>query len=138
MILSEMLLEMEFPENFLPSLKEVRFGENSLLLLLESSLGNHNELNPSVIDSFERSVGLRLDTEGTAQGNLCMANREEVRPEFRTVFRFQELLEYIFALLPTSEDKSPVNRVLMYPTDAEKFWQLVQLGQDKKKQPNEN
>lgn len=130
MSLEKIFLRTEFPGDFSLNINAVHFGENALPFLIKTKSEETTKLNPLVISTFETKVKMHL-VEEEMEGNVCFANREEVRADFRTVFTLQELLEYIFALFPPVSEKKPGKILLAYPTDAEHFWELVHLGQKK-------
>lgn len=90
--------------------------------------------NIEIISEIEKSLGLSFVPEREI-GNVCMANNEEVRPEFRTEFAPIDVLDYIYAVLHSPAYREKYKEFLKidfprvpYPTSAEKFWDLVALG----------
>lgn len=92
-------------------------------------------LNPEIVKQFSTRLGLGFDQNRNAEGNVCFAHREDVRPEYRLTFGYTDLVNYLFAVLDEPsyrvifEDKSTVKFLLLpYPKDPADFWQLVQKG----------
>jgi hypothetical protein len=92
-------------------------------------------LNPEIVKQFSTQLSLGFDQNRNAEGNVCFANREDVRPEYRLTFGYTDLVNYLYAVLdePTYrmifKDKSAVKFPLLpYPKDPADFWQLVQKG----------
>ena len=56
-------------------------------------------LNPEIIKEIEKSLGLTFVAEKETEGNVCFANSDEVRPEFRLTFAPIDVLDYIYAVL---------------------------------------
>lgn len=77
-----------------------------------------------------------INEEGTnIEGEVCFAQSQEVRPEFRIVFTQMDALDYIYAILYSSayhkKFKEYLNADLKgipIPTDTTIFWNLVKLG----------
>lgn len=91
-------------------------------------------LNMEIVAEIEKSLGLSFVPE-QEEGNVCMANNEEVRPEFRSVFAPIDLLDYIYAVLHSPAYREKYKEFLKidfprvpYPKDADKFWELVKIG----------
>lgn len=92
-------------------------------------------LNTEILSKIEESMQLSFVPEKEVGGNVCMANSEEVRDDFKTSFAPIDLLDYIYAVLHSPEYREKYKEFLKidfprvpYPQDSEKFWQLVQLG----------
>lgn len=82
-------------------------------------------VNLEIADKIAQSLGL-IFLNQKETGNVCFANSDEVRPEFRQSFATIDLLDYIFAMMHCSRDlqKIPI------PLDTMHFWKLVQFGKD--------
>lgn len=92
-------------------------------------------LNAAIVQQIASKLGLLFVHEKETEGNVCMADGQEIRPEYRPTFAPIDLLDYIYAVLhsPTYREtykeflKSDFPRV-PYPKDAATFWALVALG----------
>jgi len=91
--------------------------------------------NPEIIKRFSRRLGLGFDANLNAEGNVCLVNHEDVRPEYRLHFGYMDLVDFLYAALyepiynELFNDTSPVKFPLLpYPKDLATFWQLVQKG----------
>ena len=91
--------------------------------------------NPSVISELENKLALNFERGAVTNGKVCFANTGEVRSDFRTTFTSAELLNYIYALVPSSETnfKNEQELYLPFPENPEQFWKMVRMG-DKKKE----
>lgn len=90
---------------------------------------------PQVVEGISRCLGLLFVLENVLGGNVCLANAEEVRPEYRTTFSSGDLLDYFYALLHLPEYRRHYKDFLKtdfpcisYPKDAEAFWLLAKSG----------
>ncbi|TDD98684.1 type ISP restriction/modification enzyme [Flavobacterium cellulosilyticum] len=96
------------------------------------------ELKPiptEITNKIAKQLGLTFVPEKEAEGNVCMANSNEVRPEFREIFSTIDLLDYIYAALhsPTNQEKNKeiANSdyiKISFPKDTKTFWESVALG----------
>ena len=94
-------------------------------------------LNAGMIQKIAAALYITY-TSGTvlpATGEVCFANSEEVRPEFRLHLSPPELLDYIYAVLYSPTYRQKYNVFLKkdfpripYPEDATRFWRLSALG----------
>ncbi|MBK5192395.1 MAG: N-6 DNA methylase [Flavobacteriaceae bacterium] len=92
-------------------------------------------LDPEIVQRIEKTLGLTFVPEKEPEGNVCMANNGEVRPEFKQDFAPIELLDYIYAVLHSPNYREKYKEFLKidfprvpYPADAVEFWKLVELG----------
>lgn len=137
-LLSEFLHNLNFPTSFSETLKGVRLKENSsswsVIAAGEVTLQEFT-FNPSVISELENKLALNFERGAVTNGKVCFANTGEVRPDFRTTFTSAELLNYIYALVPSSETnfKNEQELYLPFPENPEQFWKMVRMG-DKKKE----
>lgn len=56
-------------------------------------------LNPEIIKLFTASLGLTFASQKEHEGNVCLANSHEVRPEFKETFTSKNLFDYILSLI---------------------------------------
>ena len=137
MTCEQFLLNHDFPSGSVPLFERVSLDDNGSvepLFDLRNEEGE-NFFRASVISGFERRLELIFETG--SRNNVCLANHEEVRPDFRTSFSQVELLEYIFAGLPEMDhwEKTEVERIILaYPTDADEFWKMAAQGKKKQQQ----
>ncbi len=73
--------------------------------------------------------------EKELEGNVCLANNDEVRPEFRQTLAPIDVLDYIYAVLHSPTYREKYKEFLKidfpkipYPKDSKTFWELVALG----------
>lgn len=82
-------------------------------------------VNTEVIKLFSSHLGL-LFLEEKESGNVCFANSQEVRPEYRQSFRLIDFLDYVYAFIHSSVYKDSQKVILTAATDL--FWKLVKIG----------
>lgn len=92
------------------------------------------DLTPEIITQMEDRIGLSFFPLKDSEGNVCMANNKEVRPEFRQNFSSIDILDYMYALLYSSDFRSVSKKSsdinFQYPKDTKKFWLLAELGSE--------
>lgn len=122
------------------------YPETTAQQTLDGNTERTPNLNPEIVKQIADSLGLTFTNEKETEGEVCFANSEEVRPEFRQSFAPIDLLDYIYAVLhsPTYREKykeflkidfprvpypcrDAINRVCT-KEEIDNFWQLVQLG----------
>ena len=60
------------------------------------------EPSPEIIRLFETSLGLTFISQKDHEGNVCLADNHEVRPEFKETFTQKNLLDYTYAIFHSS------------------------------------
>lgn len=97
----------------------------NFFLLTEKDNDEAFSINFEITDKIARSLGL-IFLNQKETGNVCFANSDEVRPEFKQSFTTIDLLDYIFAMQHYNKDlqKIPI------PLDSMHFWKLVQFGRN--------
>ena len=135
MTLNQFLLKHNVPVKFLGLFPGIFIEdeEKTESLWQFSNDGDKQGFRSPVLKGFEMRLGLSF--EAGSRSNVCFANHEEVRPEFRTSFTAEELVEYVLGFMTENEagtgganDKF----ILPYPSDAEFFWEMVEEGKRKK------
>jgi len=91
-------------------------------------------LSAEIIKQFADRLGLAFVDENEPQGNVCFANNEEVRGEFKTAFTAMNLLDYFYAVSHSTNDRDDQEEILEMdfaaiplPSDSKEFWELVKL-----------
>ena len=82
-------------------------------------------------EKISEKLGLTFINEEESSGNVCLANSDELRPEFKETFTLSDMLYYELAILnPLNiEDKNKSLLALdLVPKDRNSFWDLVSLG----------
>lgn len=107
-------------------------GQNASGRLTENNLN----LSSEVISNIARSLGLSFITEQEEEGNVCMANNEEVRDDFRLTFTPIDIVDYVYAVLNSPGFIAKCGHSveletlrIPYPT-SENFWELVREGRE--------
>src|SRR5690606_5422951 len=102
--------------------------------LFENSAGPISPPRMGSLVEFEKRLGIPLELR-PPQDNLCMANNQEVRLEFRTTFHPIHVLDYIYAVLHSNGHFGTLALGmaqgfprLPYPVDLDRFWKLVEIG----------
>lgn len=104
---------------------------------LDDNKARTPNLNPDIVKQIADGLGITFTNEKETASNVCFANSDEVRPEFKQSFAPIDLLDYIYAVLhsPTYREKYKEFLKIDFPrvpvpTDADKFWKLVNLGSE--------
>lgn len=93
------------------------------------------DINPEVIQKIESLINLPFALDVEDISNVCFANSPEVRDDFKTSFNMVDVLHYAYAVSYATSgledfenlDKGDTFNVV-YPTDSDIFWQVVELG----------
>jgi len=95
------------------------------------------DLTPQNIDQIAKTIGLTFITKKDPEGNVCLANSPEVRPEFRETFTLLDLQDYFIAILHSKIARENNQEFLnidfsqiSIPTDTVEFWKFVELGKE--------
>ena len=94
--------------------------------------GKNHILNPKLITKIEEILQLSFIDKEETEGNLCMAQSEEIRPDFRESFTLKDLLNYILGFSHSEEHQQklplfPEKGVFAVPLpqDSEEFWKMT-------------
>ncbi|WP_348798566.1 hypothetical protein [Flavobacterium adhaerens] len=93
-------------------------------------------LGNGTIADFAESLGMLFTSKKTSNNNVCFAEVDELRIEYKDIFSLENLYDYLFALwysnsLETQKDFPQTNlNDLPIPNDKIKFWELVHLGEE--------
>ncbi len=85
----------------------------------------------SVTAIFFDRTGLSYIDEIHTVDNVCMADAEEVRSEYRMTFRAPDLVNYVLYCLDIDGidfSSDPTNWQIPFPSSSEEFWHRVKLG----------
>ena len=92
-------------------------------------------LNLEIVNQIAKQLDLAFVPEKESEGNVCMANSDEVRPEYKQNFAPIDILDYIYAVLHSPAYREKYKEFLKidfpkipYPKEAKTFWELVALG----------
>ncbi len=96
--------------------------------------GDLPSLDMEIVEQVVKGLGLAFVPE-REEGNVCFAENREVRPEYRQSLAPIDLLDYIYAMLHSPTYRETYKEFLKiefprvpYPTDADKFWELLKQG----------
>ncbi|MFD2909276.1 hypothetical protein ACFSX9_11115 [Flavobacterium ardleyense] len=78
-------------------------------------------------EKISKALDLTFMDQKEPEGNVCFANSDELRPEFKDIFTAVDLLNYEYAVLQLEEYKELTSSDLV-PTDRKTFWKLVDDG----------
>ncbi|MEX2592644.1 MAG: type ISP restriction/modification enzyme [Anditalea sp.] len=97
--------------------------------------GKTPNLNAAILQKIAEGLGLTFVPEKEKASNVCFANSEELRPEFKLTFAPIDILDYVFAILhsPTFWEKyreflKMDFPLIPYPHQELAFWELVESG----------
>jgi hypothetical protein len=81
------------------------------------------------------SLGLTFINQKEAEGNVCFADSNEIREEFKETFTAIDLVNYYYAVVNSSAYRESHQKLLKIdsitiPIDKVKFWRLIQLGKE--------
>mgnify|MGYP003583495161 CR=1 FL=1 len=82
-------------------------------------------INKDVVKYFANHLGL-LFLEEQESGNVCFANSDEVRSEYKQSFKLIDVLDYIYAFGHSTAFKESQKVILSSETVF--FWKLVKIG----------
>jgi predicted helicase len=89
-------------------------------------------LTQEIINKIANNTSLAFLLTKYPEGNVCMINNTEIRPEFRQNFVPNDILDYAYAVLHSSSfrftNKKILKRNFPYPENTETFWDLAELG----------
>lgn len=93
--------------------------------LFQKSVYKSITINGEIVLRFSDHFGLFFSNE-TETGNVCYAESNELRSEYKLSFKLINLLDYIYAFAHSSIYKETQKIIL--PPDADSFWNLVKIG----------
>tara|TARA_R110001599_G_scaffold184247_4_gene377744 strand:- start:261 stop:581 length:321 start_codon:yes stop_codon:yes gene_type:complete len=95
---------------------------------IDSYLSNKNSPVIESLVAHLLKTGLTLKADNPdGSSNVCFAESEELRPEFRNSYTSTDLVNYIHADLNNAEQ--PDLMKITYPENTAVFWDLVAQGQ---------
>ena len=89
------------------------------------------KVNNHSIKQIEDHLNLPFVSDNDTMGNVCFANSNEMRPEFRQTFTMIDVLDYCYAILHSQTfDEFSRNYDIGIPitSDSKIFWKLVEIG----------
>lgn len=102
-------------------------NKTSLLILNNQDIF---DVNPKITVVFSKIVGLLFIHENEEKGNVCFANSNEIRNDFKTTLTKSDILYYTLGCL--KKEMKEANRTdigrLKLPKTPEEFWKIVQLA----------
>jgi len=94
-------------------------------------------LGNGTIKQFAKSLRMTFINKKKFNGNVCFVNSDELRSEYKDLFTQDNLYDYLYAvwysvnLLENQNEYVKTNfQDLPIPTDKNKFWELVELGEE--------
>lgn len=118
---------------------KISLDENEIYFTLNGLFQETSELNSELLKSITNRYGLLfLDKKET--GNVCFANNEELRLEYKQSFTAFDLLDLCYAVLNSSlYNKDLENNIqkIPLPMDSNVFWKLIQIGSNFRNQERE-
>jgi hypothetical protein len=122
--------KITFPENDDMELciQKIQQGSAQSYFMLDDLLEKTSGMvliNKNAIKQFANHLGLFF-LEEQETGNVCFANNEEMRPEFRQSFRLIDLLDYIYTFMYSSIYRD--SQKIIIPSEKDFFWELAKIG----------
>lgn len=97
-------------------------------------------INIEIINQIAEILGLLFINPKEREGNVCFANSQDLRPEFKQSFTLTDILDYSAAFLHSKvyhrSDKDKDFVKIPFPKDAAFFWKLVQSGSNWRNKEN--
>ncbi|MCV2487196.1 hypothetical protein OD917_19845 [Flavobacterium sp. SH_e] len=90
-----------------------------------NSLFQESTVNNTIIAKFSDHLKL-LFLDEQESGNVCFANSDEIRSEYRQSFKLIDLLDYIYAFGHSSFYHK--SQKIIITNETEVFWKLVKIG----------
>lgn len=97
----------------------------TLTEIFQKSNSKTTIINKDVLKRFSNHLGL-LFLEEQESGNVCFANSDEVRSEYKQSFKLIDVLNYIYAFAHSSAFKESQKIIITSETDL--FWKLAKIG----------
>ncbi|TRX16097.1 type ISP restriction/modification enzyme [Flavobacterium franklandianum] len=111
------------------------YPETTAQQTLDGNNSRTPNLNPEIVKQIAAGLGLSFTNEKETEGEVCFANSNELRPEFRQSFAPIDLLDYIYAVLHSPSYREKYKEFLKidfprvpYPKNPRQFIDLVELG----------
>lgn len=118
---------------------KILLDEKAIYFTFNSLFQETSELNSELLRSIANRYGLLfLDKKET--GNVCFANSEELRSEYKQSFTAFDLLDLCYAVLHSSlynKDLENDIQKIPLPVDSNVFWKLIQIGNTLRNQERE-
>lgn len=118
---------------------KISLDEKAIYFTFNSLFQERSELNSELLKSITNRYGLLfLDKKET--GNVCFANSEELRLEYKQSFTAFDLLDLCYAVLHSSlynKDLENDIQKIPLPLDSNVFWKLIQIGNNFRNQERE-
>lgn len=118
---------------------KLSLDEKVVYFTLDNLFQETSELNSELLKSITNRYGLLfLDKKET--GNVCFANNEELRLEYKQSFTTFDLLDLCYAVLHSSiynKDLENDIQKIPLPLDSNVFWKLIQIGTNFRNQERE-
>lgn len=95
--------------------------------------GLKTNFNKNITTQFEKITGLLF--EPNTSGEVCFAESQGIRNDFKTHFTVEDLMNYCYAVLNETENNkpNPDKAPLPYPKNNDQLWNNVQYGKTLRK-----
>ncbi|MGE8340007.1 hypothetical protein BSF41_25690 [Flavobacterium sp. ACN2] len=97
----------------------------TLTEIFQKSNSKKTIINKDILKRFSNHLGL-LFLEEQESGNVCFANSDEVRSEYKQSFKLINMLDYIYAFGHSTAFKESQKIIITSETDL--FWKLAKIG----------
>jgi hypothetical protein len=97
----------------------------TLTEIFQKSNSEKTIINKDILKRFSNHLGL-LFLEEQESGNICFANSDEVRPEYRQSFRLIDFLDYTYAFMHSLVYQE--SQKIIISSESVVFWKLVKIG----------
>ncbi len=90
--------------------------------------------HPEIVSRMAACIHLRYKEQTDAVGNVCMIDSDEVRPEFKDSFTFEDIVNYLYGSFHLALHNQKTEKEFLadfpYPENSEAFWRLVKSGEE--------
>ncbi|MCM0666261.1 hypothetical protein [Flavobacterium tyrosinilyticum] len=104
---------------------ETRELSFTLTEIFQKSNSKMTIINENILEMFSNHLGL-LFLEEQESGNVCFANNNDVRPEYKQSFKLIDGLDYVYAFSHSTAFKESQKIIITSETDL--FWKLAKIG----------
>lgn len=98
----------------------------TLTEILQNSNFKKAIINKDILKRFSNHLGL-LFLEEQESGNVCFANSDEVRSEYKQSFKLIDVLDYIYAFGHSTTFKES-QKIIIITSETDLFWKLAKIG----------
>lgn len=108
-------MDLQLSDIFIPLPDKQYYSKQELLAL---------EIKQDFIQKMERQLDLNYLESENSDSNVCFANHEQLRHEFKMFFSKADIVEFLNRMLPKEDFNIDIDKV-PFPRTGEHFWQSI-------------